>query len=319
MHPLFYGGFLMRTLIATSLITLFLTACSTTSGQTSPTFFDYQLYSPSAQSIPLNNLPQELKNADVILIGEWHTHTGIHRFQTDLLRELINSNPKVALSMEQFSRDKQSVVNEYLAGTIGEQMLMKNGNAWPNYESDYRPLVELAKSQNLDIIASNAPKPIVRCIGRQGVDYLDKLTPKERTFLASSIDTSKSPYKEKFMASMHHGKPEQTEKQFAAQVTWDETMAESIVNYLGENQNAQVMHIAGKFHIEQGLGTKAAIMKRNPALKVVVITPVSDLETDIGDDYRLEVLEPPVRYVQMENRMAAYKNLKGRNDDLTCR
>ncbi|EGA68422.1 uncharacterized iron-regulated protein [Vibrio sinaloensis DSM 21326] len=309
----------MRNIFATSLIAFFLTACSTTSNQAPNTFYDYQLFSASGQLIDVEKLPASITDADVILVGEWHTHTGVHRFQTDLLEQLIDDNHDVALSMEQFSRDKQNVVDEYLAGTIGEQVLMKNGNAWPNYESDYRPLIELAKSRDIDVIAANAPKPIVRCIGRQGVDYLNKLTDKERRFLASEIDTAASPYKEKFMASMHHGKPEQTEKQFAAQVTWDETMAESIVNYLAQNPSSQVMHIAGKFHTEQGLGTKASILKRNPNLKVVVVTPVAELDNGFGDDYRLKVLAPPVRYVQMENRMAAYKNLKGRNDNLVCR
>ena len=309
----------MRNIFATSLIAFFLTACSTTSNQAPNTFYDYQLFSASGQFIDVEKLPASITDADVILVGEWHTHTGVHRFQTDLLEQLIDDNHDVALSMEQFSRDKQNVVDEYLAGTIGEQVLMKNGNAWPNYESDYRPLIELAKSRDIDVIAANAPKPIVRCIGRQGVDYLNKLTDKERRFLASEIDTAASPYKEKFMASMHHGKPEQTEKQFAAQVTWDETMAESIVNYLAQNPSSQVMHIAGKFHTEQGLGTKASILKRNPNLKVVVVTPVAELDIGFGDDYRLKVLAPPVRYVQMENRMAAYKNLKGRNDNLVCR
>lgn len=309
----------MRNIFATSLIAFFLTACSTTSNQAPNTFYDYQLFSANGQFIDVDKLPASITDADVILVGEWHTHTGVHRFQTDLLEQLIDDNHDVALSMEQFSRDKQNVVDEYLAGTIGEQVLMKKGNAWPNYESDYRPLIELAKSRDIDVIAANAPKPIVRCIGRQGVDYLNKLTDKERRFLASEIDTAASPYKEKFMASMHHGKPEQTEKQFAAQVTWDETMAESIVNYLAQNPSSQVMHIAGKFHTEQGLGTKASILKRNPNLKVVVVTPVAELDNGFGDDYRLKVLAPPVRYVQMENRMAAYKNLKGRNDNLVCR
>ncbi|MDF5701750.1 ChaN family lipoprotein, partial [Vibrio parahaemolyticus] len=195
-------------------------------------FYDYQLYTPSGEHIALSKLPIELQQADVILIGEWHTHAGVHRFQTDMLKQLTSYDRSLALSMEQFTRDKQPVVDAYLRGEIGEQYLMKQANAWPNYESDYRPLVEFAKQKNLPVIAANAPKNIVRCIGRQGLDYINKLDDDQRMFIAQAINTGSSPYKEKFMASMHHGKPEQTEKQFAAQVTWDETMAESIVSYL---------------------------------------------------------------------------------------
>lgn len=315
----------MFRLIATSLSCFALAACSSTTlspkQQAISSYYDYQLYTPEKQVVSIDSLPEALKTADVILVGEWHTHAGVHRFQVDLLKQLVSQGKDVALSMEQFSRDKQSAVDSYLANEIGEQVLIKQGAAWPNYESDYRPLVEFAKANQLDVIAANAPKPIVRCIGRQGVGYLEKLTPLERQLLATTIDTSNSPYKEKFMASMHHGKPEQTERQFAAQITWDETMAESIVNYLANHPNKQIIHIAGKFHTEQGFGTKASILKRNPNLNVVVITPTDwPLGTEMeGQDYPLEVLAPPVRYVKMENRMAAYKHLSKRNDTLECK
>ncbi|ELC9555164.1 ChaN family lipoprotein [Vibrio alginolyticus] len=281
-------------------------------------FYDYQLYTPSGEHIALSKLPIELQQADVILIGEWHTHAGVHRFQTDMLKQLTSYDRSLALSMEQFTRDKQPVVDAYLRGEIGEQYLMKQANAWPNYESDYRPLVEFAKQKNLPVIAANAPKSIVRCIGRQGLDYINKLDDDQRMFIAQAINTGSSPYKEKFMASMHHGKPEQTEKQFAAQVTWDETMAESIVSYLDDNPGAQVVHVAGKFHTEQGLGTAASILSRNSSLKVVVISPTDNVLSD-NTDYQLEVLAPPVRYVQDAHRMAAYQHLTKRNNDLQCK
>ncbi|ELA7317879.1 ChaN family lipoprotein [Vibrio alginolyticus] len=281
-------------------------------------FYDYQLYTPSGEHIALSKLPIELQQADVILIGEWHTHAGVHRFQTDMLKQLTSYDRSLALSMEQFTRDKQPVVDAYLRGEIGEQYLMKQANAWPNYESDYRPLVEFAKQKNLPVIAANAPKSIVRCIGRQGLDYINKLDDDQRMFIAQAINTGSSPYKEKFMASMHHGKPEQTEKQFAAQVTWDETMAESIVSYLDDNPGVQIVHVAGKFHTEQGLGTAASILSRNPSLKVIVISPTDNVLSD-NTDYQLEVLAPPVRYVQDAHRMAAYQHLTKRNNDLQCK
>ncbi|MBN3492081.1 ChaN family lipoprotein [Vibrio neptunius] len=307
----------MRKLLTVSLACLTLSACSTATHQEVTSFYDYQLFTPDAQAVSLSRFGKDIQNADIILVGEWHTHSGVHRFQTDLVKALISQGHDVAVSMEQFSRDRQSIINQYLAGEIGEQMLIKSASAWPNYESDYRPLVELAKANQIDVIAANAPKPIVRCIGRQGLDYLEKLTPEQRAYVAETIDVAPSPYKDKFMASMHHGKPEQTEKQFSAQVTWDETMAESMIHYLEQNPSKQIIHLAGKFHIEDGLGTKASILSRKPYLNVVVITPTEDVISD-GRDYQLKVLAPPVRYVQMENQIKAYHSLTKRNQDLSC-
>lgn len=305
----------MRT-IAAIFLSLSLIGCSSTPSKIR-TFYDYQLATPSGEYLSVQHLPAAIKEADVILIGEWHTHAGIHRFQTDLLKQMADNGHAMALSMEQFTRDTQPLINDYLAGKIGEQYLIQTANAWPNYESDYRPLVEFAKSQQLPIIAANAPKPIVRCIGRIGIDYVDRLKPEQRQWLASEINTQDSPYKSTFMASMHHGNPEQTENQYAAQVTWDETMAESIVRYLAANPQRQVLHIAGMFHTQQGLGTAASILRRNPNLKIVIITPVGELSAT-GSDYQLQVLTPPVRYVQKEHQAAAIKALKNRNTDLVC-
>ncbi|ENM5727662.1 ChaN family lipoprotein [Vibrio mimicus] len=305
----------MRVIAALSL-TLSLIGCASTPSDIS-TFYDYQLATPKGERISIQNLPADIENADVILIGEWHTHAGIHRFQTDLLKQMVENGHPMSLSMEQFARDAQPVLDEYLAGEIGEQYLIQKANAWPNYESDYRPLVEFAKSQQLPIIAANAPKPIVRCIGRVGIDYIERLTPEQRLWIAAEINTQDSPYKSTFMASMHHGNPAQNENQFAAQVTWDETMAESIVRYLRTNPERKVLHIAGMFHTQQGLGTAASILRRNPNLKVIIITPVGDITTQ-SDDYQLQVLAPPVRYVQKAHQAEAIKALKNRNTDLVC-
>tara|TARA_Y100000588_G_scaffold328444_1_gene363996 strand:- start:967 stop:1920 length:954 start_codon:yes stop_codon:yes gene_type:complete len=316
----------MQRIILIGLATL-LTACANQPSEntsqkvvqpeTVSTYYDYQFASPQGEALSLNALPQELLDADVILIGEWHTHSAIHRFQTDFLKARQSADSNIALSMEQFTREHQDTLNQYLNGEIGEQVLISKAAAWPNYESDYRALVEFAKANDLDVIAANAPKPFVQCIGRKGLPYLEQLSSEQRDWVATEVNIGDSPYKEKFMASMHHGTPEQTEKQFAAQVTWDETMAESIVDYLATNPDKQVIHVAGKFHTEGGLGTAASISRRNPDLKVAIITPVESLSSD-SSDYQLQVLSPPVRFVQKENRMKGYKHLSKRSSDLQC-
>ncbi|MDA0155024.1 ChaN family lipoprotein [Vibrio sp. Makdt] len=316
----------MQRIILIGLATL-LTACANQPSEntsqkvvqpeTVSTYYDYQFASPQGEALSLNALPQELLDADVILIGEWHTHSAIHRFQTDFLKARQNTGSNIALSMEQFTREHQDTLNQYLNDEIGEQVLISQAAAWPNYESDYRALVEFAKANDLDVIAANAPKPFVQCIGRKGLPYLEQLSSEQRDWVATEVNIGDSPYKDKFMSSMHHGTPEQTEKQFAAQVTWDETMAESIVDYLATNPDKQVIHVAGKFHTEGGLGTAASISRRNPDLRVAIITPVDVLSSD-SSDYQLQVLSPPIRFVQKENRMKAYKHLSKRSSDLQC-
>ncbi|MDG3088679.1 ChaN family lipoprotein [Vibrio hannami] len=281
------------------------------------TYYDYHLYNGNGQPLSESRTIEELSQFDVVLVGEWHTHPAIHSFQTRLLQQLHEESPDWALSMEQFSRDKQSTLDDYLAGNIGEQTLISKANGWPNYESDYRPLIEYAKAQQLDVIAANAPKPIVRCIGQKGLPWLDTLPANKREQVAINIDTSDTPYKEKFMASLHHGKPEDNINNYAAQVTWDETMAESITLYLNKESGSKVLHIAGKFHTEEGLGIAASIKRIRPETSIAVITPVETVSHD-SPDYQLHVLTPPVRYVKKDNKIKAIHKIMERKKDNTC-
>ncbi len=205
-------------------------------------------------------------------------------------------------------------------GEIGEQTLIKEGRAWPNYSSDYRPLVEFAKQKQLDVIAANAPRTIVRCIGKNGPEYLDRLPSIERKWVAESLSLGSDAYREKFISSMHHGDEAKTQRQFAAQTTWDDTMAESMVNYLALHPTKQIIHVAGRFHVAEGLGTASRITARNPDLNVMMVTPVTS-ESDLGEsapDFRVEVMALPKSYIDNDKMMAAMSKIHGRNNTLKC-
>ncbi|MGR5149282.1 ChaN family lipoprotein [Photobacterium alginatilyticum] len=284
------------------------------------TFYDYTITSPQGQTLSINELALALQNADIVLVGEWHGHPGTHLMQAQLFAQLYRLNPDMTLSMEQFTREKQNVVNQYLDGKIGEQTLIKEGHAWPNYASDYRPLIEFAKQKQLDVIAANAPRSIVRCIGKNGAEYLNKLPTTERNWVAESLTLDNDAYQQKFIASMHHGDEARTQRQFAAQTTWDDTMAESMVNYLALHPNRQIIHVAGRFHVAEGLGTASRIRIRNPDLNVMMVTPVTTSSTlaESAPDYRVEVMVLPQSYIDNDKMMAAMSKIHGRNKTLKC-
>lgn len=270
---------LIRSLSA-ALFSLSLAACThpLTPVETPPpkgTLYDYQIESPSGVPYSLNELANALGDYDVILVGEWHTHPGIHLFEAQLLATLAARYPATALSLEQFSRAEQTTLDAYLAGDIGENTFIENSNAWPNYVSDYRPLIEIARQDALPVIAANAPQSIVRCVGREGENYLSRLPEEKRGWVARSLSKGDSPYKEKFFAAMFHGDESKTLNQYLAQITWDDTMAESIVNFLAAHPGYKVMQVAGAFHVEAGLGIASRITARNPDLKVAIISPQS--------------------------------------------
>lgn len=75
---------------------------------------------------------------------------------------------RLILSLEMFERDVQCVVDEFLSGSLPERDLVRDGRAWPNYHSDYAPLLGFAKARGLAVVAANAPRRYVSIAGRQG-------------------------------------------------------------------------------------------------------------------------------------------------------
>ena len=68
--------------------------------------------------------------------------------------------------------------------------------------------------------------------------------------------------------------PERIEAFYKAQCLKDDTMAESIVEFLNEHKDTKVLHVQGAFHGDEHLGVVEKVNKLNPSLKTIVITPI---------------------------------------------
>lgn len=241
------------------------------------------------QVISLAQAADMLAGYDVIFLGEVHRHVGNQRAQMDLFRELHKRAPNVSLSMEQFERDVQGTLDDYLAGKAGEITLAEKGRTWHSYGTTYRPLVEYAKEHRLPVIAANAPESVIRCVGREGLGFLAKISPAARGWAAAEVHAGEGKYRDKFMGfamgeAGHGGGKKgdapsaQAIRGFEAQATRDDTMAESIFLHLQKNPGRKVVHLTGAFHSDDFLGTVERLRMRNPALKIAVVSP-TDFKT----------------------------------------
>jgi uncharacterized iron-regulated protein len=229
---------------------------------------------------------ETLAGFDVVFYGESHDHAGVHLGQMRLLGELYRRDPRWVLSLEPFERDVQAVVDDYLAGRIGEATLIDKGRAWNNYATSYRPLVVFAKEHHLSVVAAEAPGWTVSCVAQWGPDILGQFTPLERTWVATDLHVMPGAYHDKYLeflgSSPTHGggaasTPEaaaNAQHSFSAQALRDDTMAESIAGALQRHPGYKVLHVTGSFHSSQFLGTVERLRLRAPGLKIAVIDPV---------------------------------------------
>ncbi|MBE7490250.1 MAG: ChaN family lipoprotein [Planctomycetes bacterium] len=215
------------------------------------------------------------KDARVVFVGELHGNPGAHRLQLDVLRGMIAQGGLLALSTEQFERDVQPVLDRYLKGQISEEQFLKDSRPWPNY-ADYRPLIELCREKQIPVIAANIPRRLASRVHKEGPAVIEQFSAEEKAWTARKLTAEKGAYRDKFMKLMGgaEGHNEKLENMFAAQCIKDDTMAESIADWLAANPKGRVLHINGAFHSEGGLGVPQRLLALAPEATVAILTCV---------------------------------------------
>ena len=250
---------------------------------------DYKIYnSQNGNEISMKNMAKDLSDYDVIFFGEWHDDILIHKLEADILPLLnkkssfFSKKRNMAVSMEMFERDVQQYLNQFLNSEISEEEFLKNTRAWGNYPNDYRPIIEYAKQNKLDVIAANVPRRYASLLNKKGIQAIENLPENEKKYVAKKILPLENQYKKQFIETMSNnmgrknamGMKKMLENIYAAQCLKDDTMAESMYEYLLQNPDSRIIHYNGNFHSESHLGTANKLKLLNPDLKIAVISPV---------------------------------------------
>jgi len=222
-------------------------------------------------------LLDQLAAAQVVYLGETHDSLADHKAQLTIVRELHRRQPQLAIAMEMFQRPFQAPIDRYLAGEITEAQLQKETEYKQRWGFDwefYAPVLRFAKQHQLPVIALNTPTEVTKKVSRSG---FDQLTDADQTFIPppAEIDVSNQAYRQKLkniFAQFHagHSSAESLDRFFAAQVLWDETMADKIAQTVREQPDQLVVALAGKGHIEQGYGIPDRVARRlkaDPSLR----------------------------------------------------
>lgn len=253
---------------------------------------NYMIHSNQTNAeITLDNLVTLAGQYDVILFGEEHNDSVAHYLQFALYEKMhAKYGDSVALTMEMFDRDVQNVLDEYMGGMIKESHFKKDARVWSNYR-DYRPLVEYAKTNKLDVYAANAPMRYVSLTNKKGQAELLKLSPLAKTWIAPlPFDTAQGAYYTKLReimgynmkaAGKHGGDsvvvvPSGMPGSLSGQSLWDATMAYTISTVFNSKPAAKVLHLNGRFHSDDFYGIFQQLQKYAPTKKVLVISALSD-------------------------------------------
>ncbi|MBD1845569.1 ChaN family lipoprotein [Cyanobacteria bacterium FACHB-63] len=228
---------------------------------------------PTQQKLDPQMVLKQLRQSRVIYLGETHDSEADHRAQLEIIRSLHQQNPKLAIGMEMFQRPFQSGLDSYLAGASTATRLREfteYDKRWGYSWEFYYPIINFAKENRLPVVALNTPAEVTRKVARQG---LESLTAEEKRYIPPIDEIRLEPerYRDRlqkiFAAHAGKGSSRWFNSFFQAQVLWDETMADAIVQFLNKNPDRQIIVLAGQGHIIYGDGIPSRVARRIPQIK----------------------------------------------------
>ncbi|AKD02175.1 ChaN family lipoprotein [Pontibacter korlensis] len=238
----------------------------------------YRLFTAEGKSISYGKMLNELEKADVVLFGEQHNNPIAHWLQLELAKDLHQANTgKFAIGAEMFETDVQLVLNEFLAGQVPEKNFEQESRPWPNYATDYRPIVRYAQEQKLPFIATNVPRRYAAMVSGGSLAALESLSEEAKKYIAPlpiTVDMKLSGYKNmlSMFGSSTHGNTKSLNI-VQAQALKDATMAHFILGQV--RQGRQVLHLNGAYHSDNFEGIGWYLKQEQPQLNTLTITTVT--------------------------------------------
>jgi len=235
----------------------------------------------------------------VIYVGETHTAYGDHMLQLQVLQEMYAKKKNIAVGMEMFPRSSQTALDDYISGKIPtEREFLKKSHYFSVWGFDYRlyrDIIGFCRKHKIPIIGLNLEKKIVSTVFAKG--NTDGISPEEHKQMALVRDLDVPGYRKRLMdiyrqhaASPHGGGNKKFGGFLQAQAIWDETMAESIADYLAANPTSQMIIIAGAGHVYKDSAIPLRVERRMPKIRQSVLVSDNGRDTGIEQGRKIDYL-----------------------------
>jgi uncharacterized iron-regulated protein len=204
-------------------------------------------------------------NPQVLMLGEVHDNAQGHRQRYELLRQKVEAGWRPAIVMEQFDRENQALLTRAQKGCLDAQCVIRavGGTGW-DWQL-YYPLIQLALTYELPLIAGNLSRADASRVVRDGLGgSFDPQSVKDYRLEQLPADVREMQQHE-ILAGHCNMVPEMMIGGMAdAQIARDIWMAK-IVRDL---QPRDVVLIAGNGHVRKDIGVGRWINRVEPILTV---------------------------------------------------
>jgi len=270
-----------------SLIILLASGFIITAAQDKPA---YRIFNSEGKEITYNNMLKSLSGADIVFFGELHDDPIAHWLELEVTKSLFSQKEKnLVLGAEMFEADNQLLIDEYLKGTYDAAKFEAEVKLWKNYKTDYKPLVEFAKTNKLRFIATNVPRRYASVVNKSGFTALDTLAEEAKRYIAPlpfPYDPEVKCYKDMMsMGGMGGAQSHVSENFPKAQAVKDATMA----HFINRNwdKGKTFIHYNGSYHSHNYEGILWYLKKFNPGMKFATIETVQQKDIEKLDKENL--------------------------------
>lgn len=245
----------------------------------------YLIFNNKGEKVDYEQVKKKSAENDVVFFGELHNNPISHWLQLKLTSDLFElKDNKLILGAEMFETDDQLVIDEYLSGKINVKNFEEEAKLWDNYSTDYKPLVEFAKTKKLSFKATNIPRRYANLVFRTGLEGLTELSELAKTQflppLPIPLDVTLPTYK-KMLAMMGNHGSNTSDNMVKAQAIKDATMGYSISTAIKPNH--LFIHFNGAYHSDEKEGILWYLNIYKPNLKILTISTVEQDKIDVLD------------------------------------
>lgn len=239
----------------------------------------------ASAAMKLSDIIEKVSDKKIVYVGERHDKYEHHLTELEVMKGLFEKNRIMAVGMEMFPRPSQKALDEYIEGKIDEREFLKTSEYFKNWGLDYnhyKDILRFARDERIPVIALNIRREIVDKVARAGID---SLTEEEKKELPDGMDMTDEEYRERLkeVFGAHNGSQGRNFDNFyQSQIIWDETMAQSIAEYLKENPDRPMVVLVGGGHLIFRSGIPKRTFRRNGMDYAVIINDES-LEKGIAD------------------------------------
>ncbi len=232
----------------------------------------YQLYTKEGKKVSFKKLVKQGLKQDVILFGELHNNAIAHWLQLELVKAL-HERGSIAVGMEMFEADNQDEIDEYFNDKVDVKAFDTLARLWSNYATDYKPIAEYSRQNNIPLIATNVPRRFASLVYKRGFEALDSLTDEQKGWIAPlpiEYDPTLPGYQEMMKMMPGHA----NENFPKAQAIKDATMAHFMFTEMKRTGNL-FLHINGAFHSNNYDGINWYLKKLDDTMNIGTITTVT--------------------------------------------